>query len=79
MRAVYYLEIEPLLIWLERQMKCYETVDELARALKQETPWLLSIMRGRVKTVDIDKADELLCIEGGTHLRDLYPNLYDEG
>ncbi len=78
MKAIYTLQVEPMVKWLNRQLVNYETVDELAFHLKQETPWLRSILSGKVKTIDIDKADEILCIEGSTHLREIYPDLYGE-
>lgn len=78
MQPVYHLEVGPIMGWLKEKLNEYETVDELAFNLKQETPWLRSILSGKVKTIDIDKADEIFCIEGTTHLREIYPDLYEE-
>lgn len=78
MRAIYYVEVGPIVLWLNEQMTRYETVDELAFNLKQETPWLRTIMSEKVKKIDVDKVDEMLCIEGNKHLREIYPELYDE-
>lgn len=78
MKIVHRVEVEPFALWLKVKLKRFDNIDALAYYLQSDSTWIGKIMHLKYRTIEVDKVDEILCIEGGTHLRELYPELYEE-
>jgi hypothetical protein len=78
-KPIYVLKSEPIVDWLNQRInKKYGTVKFMAQELEVESTWLGNLVQGKYKSIEIDKADGMICRDGTCHLRDLYPELYDE-
>lgn len=78
-KPIYVLKSEPIVDWLNQRInKKYGTVRFMAQELEVEPTWLGNLVQGKYKTIEIDKADGMICADGSTHLRELYPEIYDE-
>jgi hypothetical protein len=77
-KPIYVLKSEPIVSWLNVRLSKYGTVTFMAQELHVESTWLGNLIQGKYKTIEIDKADGMICADGTSHLRDLYPEIYDE-
>jgi hypothetical protein len=77
-RAVYRLPSEPFGEWLKRRTSEYESIEAFANEIGSDFYWMRKVINGKVKVVNIDKVDQVLCSDGTTHLREIYPELYEE-
>jgi transcriptional regulator with XRE-family HTH domain len=71
----------PFAEWAERRVPGHGTEAKLAKVLGMDPSYLSRILRGEyagklVETVPLRIVDKALCREGSTHLRELYPALY---
>lgn len=77
-KPIYILKSEPIVNWLNIRMSKYETITYMAKELEVETTWLGNLLQGKYKTIELDKADGMICKDGTVHIRELYPDLYEE-
>lgn len=77
-RAIYRLPVEPFAEWLENKISRNMTIDELERMTGMDSTHIGKFLHRRYKTVTLDQVDKVLCAEGSTHLRELYPEIYEE-
>lgn len=77
-RIVHKLEAEPFAIWLSERAESYGGVKALAEKVGEDHTWIGKLINRKFKTVDLDKADMILCRDGTTHLREIWPELYEE-
>lgn len=77
-KVQHRLPIEPFANWLGEQTEVFGNIDAMAFAMGEDSIWLGKIKNRKYDTVDIDRVDSILCKEGGTHLRELYPEIYEE-
>ena len=73
---VLHLDPKPFALWL-RKLAQKEGIDPVARRLGIPVERARRLVNGRQKMVHIDTVDQALCREGNTHLRQVYPQLYD--
>jgi hypothetical protein len=78
MRPTYRVHVEPFATWLTVRSKRYGTVDAFSVAYDLDSTWVGKVMHHQYRTLDVDTIDRILCAEGGTHLRELYPDLYSD-
>jgi hypothetical protein len=77
MRITHRLPVEPFAEWLTSKTEKI-TMDYFSSIVREDSTWLGKVKDYKYKTVDIDRVDSILCNEGTTHLRDIYPELYEE-
>lgn len=78
-RIIHRLDAKPFSCWLQQRIKYYGSQMAFADSVEQDSTWINKIVDGKYKTVDIDQVDLILCKDGTTHLREIYPELYEEG
>ena len=77
-RVVSKLSAEPFILWLEKRVEDYGGVKAFADDIGADYVWLARLLNRRFQTVSLDKADRVLCSDGTCHIRELYPELYEE-
>lgn len=77
--VVYKLEIRPFAEWARgRVEKHYRTVQAFASETGQDYVWFRAALKEEFKSVPLDTVDTILCKDGTAHIRELYPNIYEE-
>lgn len=77
-RAIYRLDAKPFASWLSQRADAYGGLGNFAEKIEEDYAWIGKLMKGEFKTVDIDKVDEILCKDDTSHIREIYPELYEE-
>ena len=77
-KIVHRLEVDPFAEWLIKRVERFESQKAFASTVQEDFTWIGKVIDRKYKTVNIDKVDRILCRDGTTHLRELYPNIYEE-
>lgn len=78
-RCIYRLPSQPFIEWVRIRISVfYKSQDIFAEEMQEKVSWVNRLLQEQIKTIDIDKADEILCKDGSAHLRELYPEIYEE-
>ena len=77
-QAIYTLPSGPFAEWLKKRTVAYGSVEAFAQEIGGDFYWMRKVINQKVKTVSLDKVDNILCSDGTTHLREVYPELYEE-
>lgn len=72
-----WLPVEPFAEWLRERVP-ERGLHQWAQGVNLNGDHVGKILRGTNQSVHIDVVDRALTADGGTHLRELYPELYEE-
>lgn len=78
MKVTYSVPAKPFAEWLKSRSTKYNDVKEFASHVGVEYTWMLKLINGQFKKVEVDKVDRIICKDDTIHIRDLYPELYEE-
>jgi hypothetical protein len=77
-KIIHQLPAQPFAQWLSERSKYYGGIKPLADEVGEDYTWIGKLINGKFKTVDLDRADSILCKDGTSHLREIWPELYEE-
>jgi hypothetical protein len=68
----------PFVAWLRVRATKYGGVKPYAEKVEVDHLWLGRLMAEEFKTIAVTKVDAIMCKDDTAHIRELYPELYEE-
>lgn len=77
-KHTFRVDAAPLAAWLAKQAKKAGGIKPYAEKIDEDHIWLGRFIAMEFKTVAVTKVDSIICKDDTTHIRELYPELYEE-
>lgn len=77
-QRVYKVQSGPLVDWLKFRVTKYDSIEDFADHVELKPNWVTKLINGGFKTVELKRVDQIICKDDTIHIRELYPEIYEE-
>lgn len=75
---IFRVDSAPFAAWLKGRVAKHGGIKAYAEKIDEDEMWLGRLIALEFHTVAVSKVDSILCKDDTTHIRELYPELYEE-